>query len=125
MTDDGKGFIEMGKLLPDYTTPEELAAHLQVSERTLRETARSLGACSVMGKRMILLPSHVDMLMEATRPCPSSSSSAERSGITEAPFPEGGYEGLLKLRTKQGRNGSPPKGKRGPGKVISMDPRRH
>ncbi|MEJ6846883.1 hypothetical protein [Sinorhizobium fredii] len=111
----------MSKLLPEYTTPEELAAHLQVPERTLREKARSLGACSQIGKKMILFKSDVDMLMEAIKQCPSSSSSAEPNGTTGARSPEGGYEALRKLRTKQERNESRPKEKRGNGKVISMD----
>lgn len=40
--------------LPAVTTPEDLAAHLGVSERTLREMARALGACRMFGLAMML-----------------------------------------------------------------------
>lgn len=110
-------------LLPAYTTPDKLAEHLQVPERTLRQLARKLGACSEMGKRMILTARDVETLMEATRPCPSpcTAGRAGASGTTEAPLPDGGYEALRRLRTRQEPKGSRRKGSKGSGHVISMD----
>ena len=66
-------------LLPEYTTPAELAAHLGVSERALRERAREIGACRVFGKRLILLAEDVAALVGEGCPIqPPSNGSAER-----------------------------------------------
>jgi hypothetical protein len=115
----------MGALLPSYTTPEELAEHLGVSERTLRERARILGACRTLGKRMILLEGDVQLLLEDLRPCRSNSTGAQaaKSGTTGAPLPVGDYEALREQRTRNSPSGSPQKSKRGHGGVISMAPR--
>lgn len=101
-------------------TPEDLAREWGVPERTLRRMARKIGACSVFGNRMILFADDVAALREATRPCPSRSIVAEKSGTTAAPLPDGDYEALQALRTRQERNASRPNGKRGSGKVILM-----
>jgi hypothetical protein len=111
-----------GALLPDYTTPEDLAAHLGVSERSLRATARAIGACREFGKRMILTPDDVNMIMEATR-CPSKSSSAARSGTIEAPLTGSDFAALQKRLTAKSLKGSKRKSKSAPGNVISMDRR--
>ena len=72
-------------LLPEYTTPDALAGHLQVPVRTLKELARKIGACSIIGKNMFFTENDVKAIMEATRPCPSSSESVVTSGTTAAP----------------------------------------
>ena len=100
-------------------TPAEAACLLRCSERTLRALARKLGACSVIGKSMTLTSADIATIREATRPC-SKSTSAEKSGTTAARLPGGDYAALRALRTKQSRNGSPPRSRRGSGKVISM-----
>ncbi|PDT39781.1 hypothetical protein CO656_19125 [Sinorhizobium sp. FG01] len=56
-------------------TPSAAVAKLQavgihVSERTLRERARALGACRIIGKTMFMLPSDIDAILEAARPKP-------------------------------------------------------
>ena len=107
--------------LPAHITPEELAQHLGVSERTLREQARAIGACRIIGKKMILLESDVDAIMEATRPCLSKSTSAAKSGNTGAQPPEGDYAALRAQRTKRSPKGSRQKPNGGSGVVISME----
>jgi len=61
--------------LPNVYTPEAVAAHLGVSERTLRDMARQLGACRMFGNRMILTEGDVQLIMEAAR-CPTPSTGA-------------------------------------------------
>ena len=107
-------------LLPDYTTPARLAEHLGVSERTLRERARALGACRELGKRMILLEGDVQALLEDMRPCHSKSTAAEKSGTTAEALPEGSYAALRELRTKGRPSVSRRKSKPENGVVTSM-----
>lgn len=107
------------KLLPDYTTPEELAAHLGVPVRTLKELARRIGACSIIGKSMILTEDDVRTIMEATR-CPSKSTSAARSGTIEAPLTGDAFAALQKRLTAKSQSGSRRKSKAARGNVISM-----
>lgn len=53
--------------LPPVYTPETVAEHLGISERRLRDMARQLGACRVIGNRMILTEGDVQLIMEAAR----------------------------------------------------------
>lgn len=50
--------------LPETTTPAALAEHMGVSERFVRSLARKLGACRILGKRMILLDEDVTAIKE-------------------------------------------------------------
>jgi hypothetical protein len=104
-------------------TPAELATAVGWSERRVRDKARELGACRILGNRMILLPQDVDTIMEATK-CPSSSTGAARSGIIAGRLPVRDYEDLVRQRTKPLRRERPPKSKQTNGNVISMDPNR-
>ena len=106
--------------MPPPITPSEAAARLGVSERALRTVAREIGACSIIGRAMILTERDIAAILEATRPC-SKSTSAATSGTSQAPLPGGDFAALQALRTKQSRSASQPKPKRGNGKVISMD----
>ncbi len=59
----------MPRVLTEGKTPaqwvEFLAEHgLEVSERTLREKARSSGHFYSLGKAMILMPEHIDRIFE-------------------------------------------------------------
>ncbi len=81
--------------LPESITPAEFARRYGWSERRVRDKARELGACRILGNRMTLLPDDVQALLEATR-CPSSSIAAARSGTTAGRLPAGGYEDLVK-----------------------------
>lgn len=61
--------------LTDAITPAAAAAKLleagvRISERTLRERARALGACRIIGKTMFLMPSDIDAILEAAKPAP-------------------------------------------------------
>ena len=87
--------------LPDFTTPEDLARHLGWSPRRIRMAARQLGACRIMGNRMILTMADVDAIMEASRPCPSRSANAAVSGVTAARLPAGDYAALQALRARK------------------------
>jgi hypothetical protein len=110
-------------MLPEIITPAKLAAQLGWSETRVRAKARELGACRILGNRMILLPEDVNTILEATK-CPSSSTAAAKSGITGGRLPAGGYEDLVKQRTKPSRRERPPKSNSANGNVISMDLKR-
>lgn len=106
--------------LPQFTTPEELARHAGWSERKVREKARALGACRILGNRMLLTQTDVDAILEASRPCPSKSTVEAKSGITGAQLPRGDYEALQALLTKTKHSASQPNRKQPRGEVISM-----
>ncbi|MBN9033823.1 MAG: hypothetical protein BGO05_16000 [Rhizobiales bacterium 63-7] len=57
--------------IPDFTTPDEFAAHFGWSPRRVRSLARELGACRLVGNKMVLLKEDVDRLLEATKRLPS------------------------------------------------------
>ena len=52
--------------LPEVTTPDALAKQLGWSERRVRDKARELGACRILGNRMILLPEDVTAILHPT-----------------------------------------------------------
>ena len=104
-------------------TPDELAKRLGWSARRLKDLARRLGACRILGNRMIMTHDDVATIMEATR-CRSKSTSGGKSGTIAGQLPVGGYEGLLALRQKTLRNKSRPGKKAKPGNVICTDRKR-
>lgn len=106
--------------LPDHTTPEQLAETYGWSERRVREIARSLGACRIMGNRMVLLPDDVKAILEASRPCPLNSIDVGKSGITGARLPDGDYEVLRAFRSRKPPNELPHQKNKSTGKVILM-----
>ncbi|WJR67180.1 hypothetical protein QTA58_00095 [Neorhizobium sp. CSC1952] len=53
--------------LPAVFSPEEVAAHFGWSPRRLRAKAREIGACRVLGNRMVLTAEDVDAILEASR----------------------------------------------------------
>ena len=108
-------------LLPDYVTPADLAGHLGIAERALRELAQELGVYRKIGKAMFFLEGDVQTILEAAKPCPTKSTGAAKSGTTGAPLPGGDYAALAALRTKASPKGSRQKPKAGNGKVILMD----
>lgn len=110
-----------GAELPRVLTPEDLAKHLGWSERRVRDKARELGACRILGNRMIFTQSDVDAILEATRPCPLKSTNEAMFGTTGAALPAGDFAALRALRTKKPPRGSPPKSNKGSGNIISMD----
>jgi hypothetical protein len=92
----------------DFITPEELAERAGWSARKVRETARGLGACRIMGNRMILTPADVDAILEASRPCPSNSTVEAKSGTIGVRLPGGDFEELQELLTGSPRSVSRP-----------------
>lgn len=67
--------LEGNSALDGAITPAAAVAKLQalgihVSERTLRERARALGACRIIGKVMFLLPADIETILEAAKPKP-------------------------------------------------------
>lgn len=111
-------------LLPEHVTPEELAEHLGVAERTVREKARELGTCRLFGKKMILLETDVATLMEALKPCPSNCTKEAGSGTYKAPLPVGGYGKARERLTGKSRSVSKRTSKTPHGEVISMGQKR-
>ena len=105
--------------LPLAYKPAEVARQLGWSERHVRDLAKRLGACRILGNRMVLLPQDVDVILEATK-CPSPSTSAAMSGITGGRLPAGDYEALVKQRKKPLRRVRLPKSKLNSGNVILM-----
>lgn len=57
--------------LPEVATPDELAKRMGWSARRVRNLARKLGACRILGNRMVLVKEDVDAILEATRPRPA------------------------------------------------------
>lgn len=56
--------------LPDGRGPEEVARHFGIPPRKLRQMARELGACRIVGNKMFLLPADVEAILEAAHPKP-------------------------------------------------------
>jgi len=108
-------------LLPDHLTPAQLAGHLGIAERTLREMARATGAYRQIGKQMFFLEGDVQSILEAAKPCHTKSSSAAKSGTIGAAPPKGDSEALRERLTKQSPKGSRRKQKPANGNIISMD----
>ena len=103
--------------LDEAITPADAVAKLKarnidISERTLRERARRLGACRVIGKTLFLLPSDIDTILNAAKPepapqCPTSTSEkAATSGTTVSRWTENDTENLLKRVTGGSRKTS-------------------
>ena len=104
----------------ERVTPEQLADEIGCSSRHVRKLARDLGACRIFGKTMFLMPDDVQAILEASRPCPSHSSSAAKSGTTGEPLPSGDYEDLQAILTNRKRESSPQSSKSGSAKVLVM-----
>jgi len=92
-------------ILPEYTTPKELANHLDVPERTLRQKARELDAYSEFGNKMILTKNNVQLIMESSKSCLSKSISAVKFGTIQEQSPVGDYEDLRARLKKSQRKG--------------------
>lgn len=114
----------MVDIVPNYTTPRELAEKLGASPRFVGDTIRQLGCFCKIGQKVIMLDHHVVAFMEAME-CHSTSPSGARSGTTQGQLPEGDFEALRKHRTKTVPPGLRRKSKRKLGDVILMDQARH
>lgn len=61
-------------------SPEEIAEKFAWSPRHVRKLAREIGACRILGNRMVLLEEDVKAILDATKPQPTSTARrAKRS----------------------------------------------
>jgi hypothetical protein len=94
-------------------TPEEFAAQMGWSARHIRQLARQIGACHILGNRMILTREDVDAILEATKPKPlGPRPQTYLQSLRSSPgprLPEGDYEDLVRFRDKQKREQQKPK----------------
>lgn len=84
-------------------------AGITISERTLRERARQLGACRVIGKTMFLLPEDIDRIFSAAKPEPKpcrTSPSEANSTTTISPSMESDIASLRERLIKGSRKTS-------------------
>jgi hypothetical protein len=56
--------------VPEMITPEQLAEHTGWSARNLRELTRKIGACRIVGNRMLLTKEDIEAILEGSRPKP-------------------------------------------------------
>lgn len=113
-------------ILAEALSPAAVVASLRekgivIAERAIRERARALGACRVLGKTMLLLPEHIELILAEPKQCPSSSTSAVKSGGIGARSPEDDYTRALKRLTEKRQKKSPAARKPASSNVISMD----
>jgi hypothetical protein len=101
-------------ILDDATSPAAAAAQLRaggirISERTLKERARALGACRYIGKAMFLMPEDLNVIVDAAKreavSC-RNSQSVEKSGTTVSPWTETDAEDLRARLTKSSQKKS-------------------
>lgn len=52
----------------DFITPQQLAEQTGWSLRRLKMKAREIGACRILGNRIVLTPEDVEAILEACRP---------------------------------------------------------
>ena len=112
--------------LPETTTPEALADHMGWSERRVRDLARRLGACRILGNRMVLLGEDVAAIMEAAKPCPSRSTDVREalSGTIEGRLPDIDSAALLAHLTKRTRKELRPRLKMTSSNVVTLKKKR-
>lgn len=114
------------RIIAEGKTPAQWVAELagagvEISERTLRERARAMGACRVLGNAMILLPEHIDQIFEEPE-CRSKSTLEGTSGglkddlLIAVSTSERALERLTKLSRKPQSAAS----KARPGNVVSL-----
>jgi integrase len=108
-------------ILPPAVTPKALADQLGWSERRVRDKARELGACRILGNRMVLLPDDVQTILEATR-CPSKSTVVVTSGTTAGRWDDTDSAGVRALLSRKSPSASRPRLKRKPGNVNTDGP---
>jgi hypothetical protein len=74
---------------------------------------RLIGACRILGNRMMLTKEDVEAILEATKPKalgPRPQTYLQSSRANQGPrLPKGGYEDLVRLRKKQERDQEKPK----------------
>lgn len=56
-------------------SPEEIVEKFGWSPRHVRKLAREIGACRILGNRMVLLEEDVKAILDATKPQPTSTAT--------------------------------------------------
>ncbi len=77
-------------------TPEEIAEKFGWSPRHVRKLAREIGACRLLGNRMVLLEEDVKALLKATKPVPKVARTKLRPNM-----PVKNYDDLVALRNRK------------------------
>lgn len=77
-------------------TPEEIAKKFGWSPRHVRKLAREIGACRLLGNRMVLLEEDVKALLEVTKPVPKVTRIQPRPNM-----PVKNYDELVVLRNRK------------------------
>ena len=67
-------------------TPEEIAKKFGWSPRHVRKLAREIGACRLLGNRMVLLEEDVKMLLDATKPVPTAPRDRPYGGLPNVTY---------------------------------------
>ncbi|MBY2921033.1 hypothetical protein HF259_06215 [Rhizobium leguminosarum] len=68
-----------GAITPSQFVERFAKAGIHISERTLRERARQIGAYRQMGKTMFFMTEDIDTLIEASKPKPRRPQEATGS----------------------------------------------
>ena len=100
-------------ILPEVVTPEDLAKRMGWAPKRLRRFAKTIGACHVLGNRMIFTGEDVDAILDATKVPPEGPAPTVRhifrSARQRAAPEDHTYEKLLarleanKVRAKEER----------------------
>jgi hypothetical protein len=74
--------------LSDAITPTLVVEKMQergihLSERTLRDFARKVGACRIIGKAMFFMPEDIEILIAAAKPRAKNAPSSTVSSWTD------------------------------------------
>lgn len=77
--------IPLSKILDAGKPPAEWVKLLaergiEISERALREKANRLGACYKLGRAMIIMPDHIDVILKGGDQCQSNRTEEARLG---------------------------------------------
>jgi hypothetical protein len=76
MRDETERFDLAAAMTPKAVVERLAKQGVIISERTLREKARRIGACRIIGKTMFLMPADVEAIIEAARVPPRGIHSA-------------------------------------------------
>ena len=119
------------RILAEGKTPSQWVAELEarglsVSERTLRERARQLGACRLLGNAMILLPEHIDRIFEEPACRSSHTSEAAHGGSVDTLLMAADMsDRALERLTRNSQRRPSAKSKQQRGNVVSLDQMLH
>lgn len=81
---------------PKAITPEEFAKHFGWSPRKVRQIARDIGACRIVGNRMMLLQEDIDAILEASKPKPKAKPAYLQFAGPSVPHTS--YDTLVAMR---------------------------